>query len=189
MALEVVDSVWWKQQLRVKSAGSERHPLSSNRQGIAVAIPRLFARAASPPRPSAEASCALGAKSGVGCSFGGGERMISFSLVMAWVGEGLSRKSRPLMDECTPRRQGHLRRRRFSESKGFALVFQLVNFPINFADVATGPSRVELLPSSQSAGTLSSRPTTICPDSMGHCRCAKKSVVEMKARYPFSIRA
>jgi hypothetical protein len=33
VALEVVDSAWWKQQLRVKSAGSAG--LSSNRQGVA----------------------------------------------------------------------------------------------------------------------------------------------------------
>jgi hypothetical protein len=33
VALEVVDSSWWKQQLRVKSAGSERLPLSSSRPG------------------------------------------------------------------------------------------------------------------------------------------------------------
>jgi hypothetical protein len=31
VALEVVDSVWWKQQLRVKSAGSETTALSSTR--------------------------------------------------------------------------------------------------------------------------------------------------------------
>ena len=35
VALQVVDSVWWKQQRRVKSAGSERPALSSNRQFIA----------------------------------------------------------------------------------------------------------------------------------------------------------
>jgi hypothetical protein len=41
VALEVVDSSWWKQQLRVKSAGSGKPALSSNRQGIAVAIPQV----------------------------------------------------------------------------------------------------------------------------------------------------
>jgi hypothetical protein len=30
VALEVVDSAWWKQQLRVKSAGSDKTALSSN---------------------------------------------------------------------------------------------------------------------------------------------------------------
>ena len=30
VALEVVDSAWWKQQLRVKSAGSGKTALSSN---------------------------------------------------------------------------------------------------------------------------------------------------------------
>jgi hypothetical protein len=30
VALEVVDSSWWKQQLRVKSAGSSNNALSSN---------------------------------------------------------------------------------------------------------------------------------------------------------------
>jgi hypothetical protein len=36
VALEVVDGPWWKQQLRVKSAGSGTASLSSNKEGIAV---------------------------------------------------------------------------------------------------------------------------------------------------------
>ena len=41
VALEVVDSSWWKQQLRVKSAGSRTTALSSNEGGIAAAVIRL----------------------------------------------------------------------------------------------------------------------------------------------------
>ncbi|MGA7593303.1 MAG: hypothetical protein WBW02_22540, partial [Candidatus Sulfotelmatobacter sp.] len=49
VALEVVDSEWWKQQLRAKSAGRGKPALSSNRQGIALAIPFLDAVSV-PPR-------------------------------------------------------------------------------------------------------------------------------------------
>jgi hypothetical protein len=38
VALEVVDSAWWKQQLRVKTAGSGTASLLSNKEGIAVVI-------------------------------------------------------------------------------------------------------------------------------------------------------
>jgi hypothetical protein len=39
VALEVVDSAWWKQQLRVKSAGSGTSALSSSNKGrIAAAV-------------------------------------------------------------------------------------------------------------------------------------------------------
>jgi hypothetical protein len=43
VALEVVDSSWWKQQLRVKSAGSSTASLSSNKEGIAVVITHCHA--------------------------------------------------------------------------------------------------------------------------------------------------
>ena len=45
VALEVVDSAWWKQQLRVKSAGSGRPALSSKRQGMAVSFDTLTSAA------------------------------------------------------------------------------------------------------------------------------------------------
>jgi hypothetical protein len=38
VALEVVDSAWWKQQLRVKSAGSGTSALSSSNKGMAAAV-------------------------------------------------------------------------------------------------------------------------------------------------------
>jgi len=38
VALEVVDGAWWKQQLRVKSAGSRTSALSSSNKGIAAAV-------------------------------------------------------------------------------------------------------------------------------------------------------
>ena len=50
VALEVVDSSWWKQQLRVKSAGRARPVLSSNRQGI-VHADRAGYPLMSHPRP------------------------------------------------------------------------------------------------------------------------------------------
>jgi hypothetical protein len=43
VALEVVDSSWWKQQLRVKSAGSGTASLSSDKEGIAVVITHCHA--------------------------------------------------------------------------------------------------------------------------------------------------
>lgn len=45
VALEVVDSAWWKQQLRVKSAGSGR-PVFIEQKGIAVVIPRKVSKVA-----------------------------------------------------------------------------------------------------------------------------------------------
>jgi hypothetical protein len=41
VALEVVDSAWWKLQLRVKSAGSDKTALSSNEGAIATAVIHL----------------------------------------------------------------------------------------------------------------------------------------------------
>ena len=38
VALEVVDGAWWKQQLRVKSAGSGTSALSSSNKGMAAAL-------------------------------------------------------------------------------------------------------------------------------------------------------
>src|SRR6476646_2342238 len=38
VALEVVDGAWWKQQLRVKSAGSGTSVLSSSNKGMAAAL-------------------------------------------------------------------------------------------------------------------------------------------------------
>jgi hypothetical protein len=43
VALEVVDSSWWKQQLRAKSAGSGTASLSLNKEGIAVVIAQCHA--------------------------------------------------------------------------------------------------------------------------------------------------
>jgi len=54
VALEVVDSAWWKQQLRVKSAGSRTTALSSN-EGAFATIKRIYAELVGPvsnPVPS-----------------------------------------------------------------------------------------------------------------------------------------